>query len=78
MLVTCTKCYSSSILRSVEDGLDPSQTYDEVTVTSHINYIVARPHDKRCLSHSMHLYQVTMTVHFLNDVVNDVESTRNL
>ena len=27
--------------------------------------------DKRCLSHGMCLYQVMMTLHFLNDVVND-------
>ena len=27
--------------------------------------------DKRCLSHGMCLYQVMMTLHFLNDVAND-------
>ena len=32
--------------------------------------------DKRCLSHSMCLYQVMMTVHFMNDVANDTESTQ--
>ena len=31
--------------------------------------------DKRCLSHGMCLYQVMMTLHFLNDVSNDAEST---
>ena len=31
--------------------------------------------DKRCLSHGMCLYQVIMTLHFLNDVVNDFKST---
>ena len=30
--------------------------------------------DKRCLSHGMNLYQVMMTLHFLNDVANDAES----
>ena len=30
----------------------------------------------RCLSHSMCLFQVIMTSHFLNDVVNDIELTR--
>ena len=30
--------------------------------------------DKWCLSHSMCLYQVMMTLHFLNDVANDAES----
>ena len=30
--------------------------------------------DKRCLSHRMCLYQVMMTLHFLNDVANDAES----
>ena len=38
--------------------------------------IVTRWSDKRCLSHGMCLYQVIMTLHFLNDVVNDIESTR--
>ena len=30
----------------------------------------------RCLSHGKCLYQVIMTLHFLNYVVRDVESTR--
>ena len=30
--------------------------------------------DKHCLSHSMCHYQVMLTLHFLNDVVNDAES----
>ena len=33
--------------------------------------------DKRCLSHGMCLYQVMMTLHFLNDVAYDAESTKN-
>ena len=37
---------------------------------------VTRWPDKRCLSHCMCLYQVIMTLYFLNDVVNDIESTR--
>ena len=32
--------------------------------------------DKRYLSHSMCLYQVIMTLHFLNDVANGAESTQ--
>ena len=38
--------------------------------------IVTSWSDKCCLSHGMCLYQVIMTLHFLNDVVNDIESTR--
>ena len=33
--------------------------------------------DKRCQSHCMCLYQVMMTLHFLNDVTNDAESAKN-
>ena len=32
--------------------------------------------DKRCLSHGMCLYQDMMTLHFLNDIVNDADSTQ--
>ena len=32
--------------------------------------------DKRCLSHGMCLNQVMMTLHFLNEVANDTESTQ--
>ena len=32
--------------------------------------------DKHCLSHGMCLYQVMMTLHFLNDVANEAESTQ--
>ena len=32
--------------------------------------------DKRNLFHGMCLYQVMMTLHFLNDVANDAESTQ--
>ena len=46
-----------------------------LSVTSHINCIVAR-----CLINVVYLtacclYQVMMTLHFLNDVANDTEST---
>ena len=34
--------------------------------------------DKSCLSHGMCLYQVMMTLHFLNDVADDSESTQKL
>ena len=33
--------------------------------------------DKRCLSHGMCHYQVMMTLHFLNDITYDAESTKN-
>ena len=50
--------------------------YFNLSVTSHINYIVAR-----CLINVVYLtacclYQVMMTLHFLNDVANDAESTQ--
>ena len=41
-----------------------------------INCIVVCWSDKHWLSHSMCLYQVMMTLHFLNDVANDAESTQ--
>ena len=34
--------------------------------------------DKHCLSHGMCIYQVMMTLHFLNDVANDAESTQKI
>ena len=42
-----------------------------LSVTIHINCSVSR-----CLSHGMCLYQVMMTLHFLNDVANDAESAQ--
>ena len=32
--------------------------------------------DKRSLSHGTCLYGVMMTLHFLNDIINDAESTQ--
>ena len=51
--------------------------YILLSVTSHINCIVAR-----CLLNvvyltACYLHQVMMTLHFLNDVANDAESTQN-
>ena len=43
-----------------------------LSVTTHINCIVVR-----CLINVMCLYQVMMTLHFLNDVPNDAGSTQN-
>ena len=48
-----------------------------LSVTSHINCIVAR-----CLINIVYLtacclYQVMMMLHFLNDVANDAESKKN-
>ena len=40
------------------------------------NQLILAVTDKYCLSHSMRLYQVMMTLHFLNDVANDAESTK--
>ena len=49
--------------------------YHALSVTSHINCIVAH-----CLINVVYLtayclYQVMMTLHFLNDVADDAEST---
>ena len=43
-----------------------------LSVTSHIDCIVTLC-DKSCLSHGLCLYQVMMTLHFLNDVANDTD-----
>ena len=45
--------------------------YHNLSVTSHINCIAAP-----CLIHSMCLYQAMMTLHFLNNVAYDAESTQ--
>ena len=37
--------------------------------------IETRWSDKHCLSYDMFLYQVIMMLHFLNDIVKDIEST---
>ena len=42
-----------------------------LSVTSHINCIVACWPDKRCISHGMCLYRDIKTLSFLNDIVND-------
>ena len=66
---------STSVLKALPGKLDikihsPSNLY--LSVTSHINCIAAR-----CLINLVYLlYQVIMTLHFLNDVVNDAESTQ--
>ena len=44
-------------------------------LASHISCIVARGPDKCWLSHGMCLYQVMVTLHFLNDVATGAEST---
>ena len=43
-----------------------------LSVTSHIKLP-----DKRGQSQDMCLYQVMMTLHFMNDVANDAESTQH-
>ena len=45
-----------------------------LSATSPINCIIAPWPDKHCLSHGMCLYQVMLTLHFLNDVANENES----
>ena len=47
-----------------------------LSVTSHINCCTLP--DKRCLYQCMCLYQVMITLHFLNDVANDAASTQKL
>ena len=69
----------TSVLKALPGKLDikrhsPSILY--LSVTSHTNCIVAR-----CLINVVYLtaccfYQVMMTLHFLNDVANDAESTQ--
>ena len=44
----------------------------EVFILSAINCIIAHRPYKHCLSHGMYLYQVNMTLHFFNDIVEDV------
>ena len=50
--------------------------YAVSSIFSHINCIVTHWPDKRWLPHDMCLYQVIMTLHFLNNVINGIESTR--
>ena len=69
----CGQCLSLRLLISC---LKCAQ-YLFLSVTSHTKCFVSPRPDKRCLSHGMSLYQVIMTLH-LNDVVNDIESIRNL
>ena len=45
-------------------------------VSYQLHRILTALPDKRCLFHGMYLYQVMMTLHFLNDVANDTESTQ--
>ena len=51
--------------------------YIILSVTSHINYIVARCLINVVYLTACYLHQVMMTLHFLNKVTNDVESTQN-
>ena len=50
-------------------------TYIELYMNMYI-YQLPLVFDKHGLSHGMCLYQVMMTLHFLNDVANDGESTQ--
>ena len=55
--------------------------YSGLTVSNFISYNSYQLHcctlpDKHCLSRGMCLYQVMMTLHWLNDVVNDAELTQ--
>ena len=40
--------------------------------------LTALLHDHCCLSHGMCLYQVMMTLHFLNDITNDAKSIQKI
>ena len=51
------------------------RTYSYISHLSYYLHSFTLP-DKRCLSHGTCLYQVMMTLHFLNDVANDTESTQ--
>ena len=51
--------------------------YHILSVTSHINCIVARCLIKVVYLTACCLYQVMMTLHYLSDVANDAESTQN-
>ena len=46
-----------------------------MALISYHSYYCTLP-DKHCLSHGMCLYQVMITLHFLNDVANDAELTQ--
>ena len=50
-----------------------------ISVTSHINCIAAGCYFyEHGLAHGVCHYQVMMTLHFLNDVANDTESTTKI
>ena len=51
--------------------------YLYLSAASHINCNIARCLISVYISHGMCHYQVMMTLHFLNDVANDTESTQN-
>ena len=49
-----------------------------VYISNRLYYCIVRLwSDKRCQSHGMYLYQVMMTLHCLNHVANDAESTQS-
>ena len=53
--------------------------FSHAVFISYLSYQLPRTlPDKRCLSHGMCLYQVKMTLHFLNDVTNDAESIQKI
>ena len=59
--------------------MNPDQTAPSVSILFAISAAIlpALLPDKRCISHSMCLYQVMMTFHFLKDVAKDTELTQN-
>ena len=57
----------------------PSQVYmflySVLSVTSYLLHGCTLP-DIHCLAHGMCLYQIIMTLHFLNDVANDAQKSK--
>ena len=68
--------YKLSSMNVPTSGFSPVPVKDVI-----ISYLSYKLHcctlpDKRCLSQGICLNQVMMTLHFLNDVANDTESTQ--
>ena len=75
---SCMHCEVSIVL-SWYNYQPPLAGYKDIAPGSYyINYLHCRTlPGKRCLSHGMCLYLITMALHFLNDVANDAESYNN-
>ena len=65
----------------ISNLIEDSISHKKGLITKFIRYLKHKLHcctlpDERCLSHSMCLYQVWLTLYFLNDLANDAESTQ--